>query len=99
MSRGSRKLPFVVTEGDAAAEEVHELVEGRRGAVVGEDLFLGGLAGPLVQHAELERVDEDVLVVGGDRRRRLRPRHRHEALRRQLLAQQLPSPANNKSQE
>ena len=53
----SLRLPFVVSEVDALAEQVHELVEGGRCAVVGEDLLLGGLSEALVQQAELERVD------------------------------------------
>lgn len=44
---------------------MEELVEGRGGAVVGEDVLLGALTPALVEEAEFEVIHQHVLVVGG----------------------------------
>lgn len=50
-------LPFVIEQVDPFSEDVEELIEGRRRAIVGEDVLLGRLAEPLMQQAKLEVVD------------------------------------------
>lgn len=47
----------MIEQVDAIAEDVEKLVERRRCAVVGEDVFFGRLAEPLVQQAEFEMID------------------------------------------
>ena len=74
---------------DALAEKVEELIQSGWRPVVGKDVLLRRLAEALVQQTELEVVDQDVLVVGGDERRGSRPRDGHKLFRAQFLAQQL----------
>lgn len=47
----------MIEEVDSLAEDVEELVESGRCAVVGEDVLLGRLSEPLVQQTEFEMVD------------------------------------------
>lgn len=81
--------PFVVSQLDPLSHEAEELLEGGRVRLVAEQLLLGGLAGALVDEAELEVVDEHVFVVGHDHFGPTRRHHRLEPLHRQLLLQAL----------
>lgn len=81
--------PFVFFESDSLSQHGEELVQGRRRRRVAEQLLLGGLAVSLVQHAELERGHQHVLVVGGDELGRPRTQDRREPVRRNFLVQHL----------
>ena len=70
-------------------QDVQEVAQRRGRASVGEELLLRRLAAGLVDHAELEGVDEGVLIVGGEERRALRRQGGAEALHRQLVLHQL----------
>lgn len=79
----------MISQLDPLSHEAKELLEGGRVRLVAEQLLLGGLAGALVDEAELEVVDEYVFVVGHDHLGSARRYHRLEPLHRQLLLQAL----------
>lgn len=66
------------------AEHSHELLHGRRVALVAEHVLLGALAAPLVHQAELVRVDEHVFVVVDDELGGLGAQHGGELVDDQL---------------
>lgn len=81
-------VALVILEPDPLAQHVQELVEGRRGHLVAEQLLLGGLSISLVEHSELEVRDEDMLVVDADQLRGLGAQHRNEVVHLDLVVQQ-----------
>jgi hypothetical protein len=85
----------VVLEVDALAEEVEELLEGRRYETIAEELLLGDLTRPLVQHPELEARDEGVFVVPGDEAPRPRADDRHQVADAQRVVHRLEQDIRN----
>lgn len=55
----------MILEIDLLTEQIQKLLEGRRDLPVAEELFLGHLAGSLMENAKLEPGDQGVLVVSG----------------------------------
>lgn len=79
----------MILEQNLLAEQVKELVKCRTGVFVGEQFLLCDLAMALVEDAELELGDQDMLVIGGDEAGGLGAEDGRQGAAGQLLIHQL----------
>lgn len=79
----------MILEVDLVAEQIEELLEGRRDLPVAEELLLRHLASSLMKNAELEPGNERVLVVSGYQRGGARAHDRHQSAHVQGIVDRL----------